>query len=303
MKTHSVIVGSHGAELAPSHLHRQILSLRCIRSIDYHRRPMILPLHLSSPKANCHHRRAFDGRRLQRSEPNAHMRLYDDLLANGYYSTRVWIGTPPQKFALIVDTGSSVTYVPCSDCQRCGSHQDPRFQPNSSSTYQLVKCNANCNCDEEGSKCTYKRQYAEGVEKGSSSIGVLGEDIISFGNEIELVLGHAVFGCENVETNDLYSQRADGVDTKKWFGPFLGQLSDVWAFEGSSSIDVLGEDIISFGNEIELVLGHAVFGCENVETGDLYSQRADGVDAKKWFDLFRGQLSDVWAFGMLSRPR
>ncbi|CAB4266253.1 unnamed protein product [Prunus armeniaca] len=142
---------------------------------------MILPLHLSSPKANCHHRRAFDGRRLQRSEPNAHMRLYDDLLANGYYSTRVWIGTPPQKFALIVDTGSSVTYVPCSDCQRIGGelasnristimacllimNGDPRFQPNSSSTYQLVKCNANCNCDEEGSKCTYKRQYAEGVE-------------------------------------------------------------------------------------------------------------------------------------------
>ncbi|PQQ06198.1 aspartic proteinase-like protein 2 isoform X1 [Prunus yedoensis var. nudiflora] len=40
---------------------------------------------------------------------------------------------------------------------------DPRFQPNSSGTYQLVKCNANCNCDEEGSKCTYKRQYAGGA--------------------------------------------------------------------------------------------------------------------------------------------
>ncbi|KAM1122049.1 hypothetical protein TB1_003668 [Malus domestica] len=35
------------------------------------------------------------------------MRLYDDLLANGYYTTRLWIGTPPQQFALIVDTGST----------------------------------------------------------------------------------------------------------------------------------------------------------------------------------------------------
>lgn len=85
--------------------------------------------------------------------------------------------------------------------------QDPRFEPNSSSTYQLVKRNANCNCDEEGSKCTYKRQYAE----GSSSIGVLGEGVISFGNEIELVQGLAVFGCENVEIGDLYSQRANGI--------------------------------------------------------------------------------------------
>lgn len=40
-----------------------------------------------------------------------------------YYTTRLWIGSPPQKFALIVDTGSTVTYVPCSTCEQCGKHQ------------------------------------------------------------------------------------------------------------------------------------------------------------------------------------
>lgn len=40
-----------------------------------------------------------------------------------YYTTRLWIGTPPQRFALIVDTGSTVTYVPCSTCEHCGRHQ------------------------------------------------------------------------------------------------------------------------------------------------------------------------------------
>ncbi|KAM5565802.1 aspartic proteinase 39 [Rosa sericea] len=174
---------------------------------DDQRRPMILPLHLSSPDDARHHRRAFDGRRLQRSEPNAHMRLHDDLLANGYYTTRLWIGTPPQMFALIVDTGSTVTYVPCSDCEACGNHQDPRFQPDLSSTYQPVKCNINCNCDDKGNQCTYERRYAE----QSSSSGVLGEDVISFGNESALVPQRAVFGCENIETGDLYSQRADGI--------------------------------------------------------------------------------------------
>lgn len=52
---------------------------------DDHRRPMILPLHLSSPNAR-QYGRALDGRRLQRSEPNARMRLHDDLLANGFYA-------------------------------------------------------------------------------------------------------------------------------------------------------------------------------------------------------------------------
>ncbi|XP_004292749.1 PREDICTED: aspartic proteinase-like protein 2 isoform X1 [Fragaria vesca subsp. vesca] len=183
---------------------------------DDHRRPMILPLHLTSPDDARHHRRAFDGRRLQRSEPNAHMRLHDDLLANGYYTTRLWIGTPSQMFALIVDTGSTVTYVPCFDCQECGKHQDPRFQPDLSTTYQPVKCNINCNCDDKGNQCTYERRYAE----QSSSSGVLGEDVISFGNESALVPQRAVFGCENMETGDLYSQRADGI-----MGLGRGQLS------------------------------------------------------------------------------
>lgn len=40
-----------------------------------------------------------------------------------YYTTRLSIGTPPQEFALIVDTGSTVTYVPCSNCHKCGKHQ------------------------------------------------------------------------------------------------------------------------------------------------------------------------------------
>ncbi|GMN34987.1 hypothetical protein TIFTF001_005021 [Ficus carica] len=181
-----------------------------LRGSDLRRRPTILPLYLSSPKSSFH-RRDFEGRRLQKSDrprtPNARMRLYDDLLSNGYYTTRLWIGTPPQQFALIVDTGSTVTYVPCADCEQCGNHQDPRFQPNASSTYEPVKCNMNCNCDRNGVQCTYERRYAE----MSSSSGVLGEDVVSFGSESQLSPQRAVFGCETMETGDLYSQRADGI--------------------------------------------------------------------------------------------
>lgn len=100
-----------------------------------------------------------------------------------------------------------MTYVPCSDCGHCGKHQDPRFQPDLSSTYNPMKCSSSCNCDSAGVQCTYERRYAE----MSSSSGVLGEDVISFGSESELVPQHAVFGCENMETGDLYTQRADGI--------------------------------------------------------------------------------------------
>lgn len=106
-----------------------------------------------------------------------------------------------------MDSGSTVTYVPCSSCEQCGNHQDPRFQPDLSSTYQPVKCNIDCTCDVDNVQCTYERQYAE----MSSSSGVLGEDIVSFGNLSALVPQRAVFGCENSETGDLFNQHADGI--------------------------------------------------------------------------------------------
>ncbi|WCJ31336.1 Eukaryotic aspartyl protease family protein [Euphorbia peplus] len=163
---------------------------------------MVLPLFHSSPNISKS-RRHLQGS----SRTSARMGLYDDLLRTGYYTTRLWIGTPPQKFALIVDTGSTVTYVPCSNCEQCGPHQDPKFQPDLSSTYNAVQCNADCHCDDDRRQCVYERQYAE----LSTSSGVLGVDLISFGNLSELVPQQVVFGCENKETGDLYSQRADGI--------------------------------------------------------------------------------------------
>ncbi|GMH24063.1 hypothetical protein Nepgr_025906 [Nepenthes gracilis] len=174
-----------------------------------HRLPILLPLFLTSPDSSRILNDSFlrHLQELNRRNPNARMSLYDDLLSNGYYTTRLWIGTPPQEFALIVDTGSTVTYVPCETCEQCGNHQNPRFQPEHSSTYQPLKCNPDCTCDAKEAQCTYERQYAE----MSSSSGVLGQDIISFGNQSELTPQRAVFGCENTETGDLYTQHADGI--------------------------------------------------------------------------------------------
>ncbi|MBA0686816.1 hypothetical protein Goari_014393, partial [Gossypium aridum] len=171
---------------------------------------MVLPL-FPSPK-NTSTTFPDSSHRLLRSDSNsshpyARMRLYDNLLSRGYYSTRLWIGTPPQRFALIVDTGSTVTYVPCAMCEKCGTHQDPKFQPELSSTYQPVKCNLDCNCDKDRDQCIYERQYAE----MSVTSGILAEDVISFGNLSELSPQRIVFGCETEETGELYRQHADGI--------------------------------------------------------------------------------------------
>ncbi|CAI7801536.1 unnamed protein product [Closterium sp. NIES-54] len=49
--------------------------------------------------------------------------LRGSVLELGYYYVTLYLGWPPQRFALIADTGSSITYVPCAACTHCGNHQ------------------------------------------------------------------------------------------------------------------------------------------------------------------------------------
>ncbi|XP_024381443.1 aspartic proteinase nepenthesin-1 isoform X2 [Physcomitrium patens] len=190
---------------------------------------LVLPLTRS--KKNDIVDRRFE-RRGRKLEESARMTLHDDLLTKGYYTSRVFIGTPPNEFALIVDTGSTVTYVPCSSCTHCGHHQDPRFKPENSSSYQKIGCrSSDCItglCDSNSHQCKYERMYAE----MSTSKGVLGKDLLDFGPASRLQSQLLSFGCETAESGDLYLQVADGI-----MGLGRGPLSIVDQLVGNGAIE------------------------------------------------------------------
>lgn len=72
--------------------------------------------------------------------PLHQVRIYGNM-SLGYYYIEVYIGTPPQKTSMIVDTGSGVTALPCDPCKQCGSsHLNPRYKVNSSSTSKYLTC-------------------------------------------------------------------------------------------------------------------------------------------------------------------
>ena len=67
-------------------------------------------------------------------------RLSGALHTLGYYSTDVCLGSPPRRYDLILDTGSSITAVPCSTCTSCGEHvcgRSGRFSTTYSKTAQV----------------------------------------------------------------------------------------------------------------------------------------------------------------------
>jgi len=108
------------------------------------------------------------------------MRIYgsDDLK---YYYTNIWVGTPPQRQSVIIDTGSDYLAFPCSRCPKgkCGNHNNPVFNIENDKTARIVKCheridNYQCNiCNKDGN-CSFSKSYLE----GSSLFGEVYEDNI-----------------------------------------------------------------------------------------------------------------------------
>lgn len=70
----------------------------------------------------------------------------------GTHFVDLWIGTPPQRQTLIVDTGSATTAFPCSGCSpdRCGRNQrfNPYFQESRSTTFQAIDRCSDCSLGE-----------------------------------------------------------------------------------------------------------------------------------------------------------
>lgn len=62
----------------------------------------------------------------------------------GAHFVDLWVGTPPRRQTLAVDTGSGITFFPCSQCKECGSsqHMNKVFNESESSTFYDPKdCN------------------------------------------------------------------------------------------------------------------------------------------------------------------
>ena len=61
----------------------------------------------------------------------------------------IHLGTPPQKFVMIVDSGGDLVWVQCVPCNAphvCFPAPNPIFDRSESSSYAAVPCNS-CQCD------------------------------------------------------------------------------------------------------------------------------------------------------------
>ncbi|MCO5556437.1 hypothetical protein L7F22_009986 [Adiantum nelumboides] len=127
----------------------------------------------------------------------------------GEFLLNLALGTPPQSFNGILDTGSDLVWRQSNPCEECFKEPDPLFEPSKSSTYKTLTCNDSyCNalpapvC--EGSLCGYYYSYGD----GSTTMGSLSMDTLTIGNSS---VDAFVFGAGFSNTGNIGEVGTDGI--------------------------------------------------------------------------------------------
>lgn len=122
----------------------------------------------------------------------------------GTHFAYVYVGTPPQRQSVIIDTGSAYTGFPCASCVQCGQHTDPYFDPSASTSKTIPNC--------KGELCHLSMTYTE----GSSWFAYAVVDTFYVGG-IRAPTGPPpyafanYFACQTSVTGLFESQLADGI--------------------------------------------------------------------------------------------
>ncbi|KAM7086945.1 pepsin A [Molossus nigricans] len=139
-----------------------------------------------------------------------------------YFGT-IGIGTPPQEFTVIFDTGSSNLWVPSVYCSSpaCSNHN--RFNPQQSSTYQATN---------------QKLSVAYGT---GSMTGILGYDTVQVGGMADT---NQIFGLSETEPGSfLYYAPFDGILGLAY--PSIASSGATPVFDNMWSQGLLSQDLFS----------------------------------------------------------
>ncbi|KAF4393490.1 hypothetical protein CsatB_009783 [Cannabis sativa] len=203
----------------------------------------------------------------------------------GEYFVHVKVGSPGQRFMLVADTGSELTWMNCRyKCgHKCGTHKgriddDKRvFKADRSSSFRTVPCLSGmckielanlfslASCPTPLTPCAYDYRYLE----GSSAIGFFASDTVSVGltNGRKKKLKNVLIGCTQTIKGDLGGFKgADGV-LGLGFGKYTFTTKVAEEFGGKFSYCLV--DHLSPKN----LTNYIVFGHNKIETSLMRSMR------------------------------
>jgi hypothetical protein len=193
-----IVVRSSRANVASS-VYRRAPSVRAYELGTLHESSFVLDAPMKQRKRGLGFRRTRNST-LRGLDATSEMEpLYEGY---GTHFAYAYVGNPPQRQSLIIDTGSHQTAFPCKGCEDCGKHTDEAFDPAQSST------KSDC-----VHYCLLTQRYAE----GSSWIATKMVDAFFLASEKESQTSQAKdlsipfeFGCQTQLTGLFKTQLANG---------------------------------------------------------------------------------------------
>ncbi|XP_060089280.1 embryonic pepsinogen-like [Heteronotia binoei] len=154
-----------------------------------------------------------------------------------YYGT-IYIGTPPQRFTVVFDTGSSNLWVPSVDCSSSACRNHQRFNPSQSSTFQST-------------------QQTISIEYGTGSMeGILGYDTVMVSS---LTDAHQMFALSTNEPGFIFVySKFDGILGLGYPSYAVGGATPV--FDNMMSEGLVQQDLFSVYLSRETTGSVVIFG-------------------------------------------
>ena len=88
------------------------------------------------------------------------------IVGYGTHFAFLYVGSPPVRQAVIIDTGSSYTAFPCTGCSKCGKHVNPYFDPKQSTSGAVPMCGKS-----RKDTCKVNEHYSEGSSWEAYEVG------------------------------------------------------------------------------------------------------------------------------------
>ncbi|XP_066395217.1 aspartic proteinase nepenthesin-1-like [Miscanthus floridulus] len=208
-------------------------------------------------------------------------------VGSGEYLMDVYVGTPPRRFRMIMDTGSDLNWLQCAPCLDCFEQLGPVFDPAASSSYRNVTCG--------DQRCGLVAPPPEAAPRACRRPG---EDSCPY---------YYWYGDQSNTTGDLAlesftvnltapgaSRRVDGVV----FG--CGHWNR-GLFHGAAGLLGLGRGPLSFASQLRAVYGHTFSYCLVEHGSDVASKVVFGEDDALSLAAAHPQLNYT-AFAPASSP-
>lgn len=127
--------------------------------------------------------------------------------SEGEYLMDLAIGTPPNPYSAMIDTGSDLIWTQCTPCVLCVDQPTPYFNPLASKTFSRLTCSSS-SCQALDNPFCYQNicVYMYSYSDGANTAGVLANETFTFGiRSNNVTVPNIAYGCGNLNEGSLFN--------------------------------------------------------------------------------------------------